>query len=86
MEKRADACVQFGTRTEYSSIDEFVARKGRDAVDAFKLRPSKAQMVRDMRSIYGKDWPARRSGGVQVHSGGRTSAESAPGVSVLIHV
>lgn len=65
---RADACVEFALdRESFKSLDIFVSKKKRANADG-SWCPSKGQMVRDMKKIFGDDWAARRGrvAGVEV--------------------
>ena len=80
---RAAACCKFAAkRAEFRSIDSFVQRKREEACDRNAWCPSKGQMVRDMRTIFGSDWASKRGGGGRGKGGGRSGAERAPGLEI----
>ncbi len=79
---RAQACAEFATQpTMYKSLQDFVTKKRRVATGD-DWRPSKSQMSRDMNTIFGAGWPAKRGGGGRGVAGGRAAATSAPGLNV----
>ena len=69
-------------RAQYPSVDKFVATKRQKRAEPNVWQPSKAQMVRDMRTIFGTDWAARRGGGERGRGGCRLNAETAPGLCI----
>ena len=82
-ESRANACCEFAPgRTVFRSLEEFVKRKRREIASAMAWRPSKGQMVRDMRKIFWDDWAIRRVGGGGGRGSGIKNAENASGLEI----
>ena len=80
--QRVAACAKLArVRVDYSSIMDFI-RKQRVASHNGDWHTSKGQMVRDMRTLFGRDWAIRRGGGGRGHSGGRRNGQSAPGLVI----
>ena len=78
--KRAAACKAFAENPYmYRSLKLFVEAHRQSAEDG-AWKPSKSQMARDMSTIYGAGWPARRGGGGRARGGGKAAAATAPGL------
>lgn len=59
--ERAQAYAEFAVeRIRFSSIGEFLREKCEESVDIVEWQPSKDQMVRDIRRMFGRYWAAKR--------------------------
>ena len=80
---RTETCVEFATkRRRYGSVDSFISQKRDEMGESPGWLPSKGQMVRDMRRIFGAGWAKKRGRGKKAR--GETGEESviAPGLTV----
>lgn len=79
---RVEACKDYAeSRSQFRSIESFISHRKGIAVDD-EWKPSKGQMVRDKRALFGKDWPALRGGGGNRSNRWEEKAESAPGLTI----
>lgn len=79
---RASACKEFAENPRtYRSLKVFVEEYGAHIGEG-EWRPSKSQMARDMVTIFGKDWAARRGGGGRARGGGKQGMSTAPGLTM----
>lgn len=76
---RAAACDEFALNlSEFKSLADFVAKKRRFSSEE-EWRPSKPKMSRDMKSIYGANWPSKRRNG---HPGGKQAKTNVSGLQL----
>ena len=77
---RAETCEEFGENPDqYRSIDVFIsAVRERGGIDGWY--PSKGQMSRDMRRLFGDDWTRKRGRGGRARADGASNAKTAPGL------
>lgn len=60
-EQRTAACLEFAVETtRYTSINDFVFKKRRKEGIISEWKPSKGQMIRDMKKIFGPNRPSKR--------------------------
>ena len=80
---RADACYEFAVeRSTYKSIDDFIRKKRNESTSTSAWQPSKAQMSRDMRAIFGENWAQLRGGGGRGRCGGIRNTIIATGLDI----
>ena len=81
--KRVQSCTEFAVeRIRYPSIDEFVREKCEESVDIVEWQSSKAQVVRDMRRIFGRNCAAKRGRGAKAREAIDERTGVAPGLTV----
>ena len=70
---RVEACLEFSSDVKlFLSLHSYKSLKRARVIDG-KWRPRKGQMVRDMETIFGTDWPIKRGSG-----GGHLKSSSEP--------
>ena len=80
---RANANCKFAVeRSTYKSIDNFIRKKRKERTCTAAWPPSKAQMSRDMRAIFDKNWAQLRGGGGRGKGGGIHNSIIAAGLDI----